>query len=415
MSSTARRAVIIGIDDYSDPDITTLTGACNDAREIHERLTQSGDFKVEDHHFLLNTKASTSNIRQAISDLLWKTEESEFSLLYFSGHGLTDAYGNGFIAPHDMIRNHPLVCGIKMQELRELMLDTKHKQTVLLILDCCYSGIAADGDKAVGSVPGNAIEKCLEPLDQSEYSGSGRLIFTSAGSAERSREVALCQHRLGRQAPHPHGAFSFRILEGLDGQASLKSHDITLGSLIRCVTGSLSGIDRPKLYGSAATSLDTIFLCRASKQAQLERQVAEVRRLLSNEDDLFNLFRAIKSLELILSEAPDLSDAFELRSQIDDRLAPLRASAAEVLLLNMLDLSDGCEETFSRLQDAVCRDNFNFNTITCEATDLRNLILCLFQVAEGKVQPRVLQSNLIAFHSRATRNLLSPPDPSSTV
>jgi hypothetical protein len=403
-----RRAVIIGVDDYGDSSIPNLTGAANDASDMRERLTTSGGFEIANNHFLLNQDASSLRIRQAISDLLWKTAESEFSILYFSGHGLTDAYGNGFIAPQDMVKSDPLVHGIRMQELRELTQAAKNKKTVLLILDCCYSGIAS-GDKAV-DLPGAAVQKCLAPL--SESPGSGRLIFTSAGSDERSREVATCQHRLEKNDPHPHGAFTYRIIEGLDGQASAEGHRVTLGALLKFVDSAFAGDDehKPRLYGSDVNTLDGIFLCLASRQEELDKQVNEVRRLLAHEDDLYALFRAINGLESILRLAPDLDAAFELRDLIDRRLAPLLDPASGYLFDNMLRLSVRCGETVDRLQGAVCREQITFETITAEDLKVRILILSLFRATRGHIPLEVLQNQLVAFQGRSSQGLHPPPD-----
>jgi hypothetical protein len=417
MTTAPRRAVIIGIDDYVDVGINNLTGARNDAKEIHDRLTTAGNFQVEDDHLLLDGSASAQKIRKAISDLLWRTDESELSLLYFSGHGFTDAYGNGFIAPHDMMKSSPLVCGIRMQELRELMLAARNKKTVLLILDCCYSGIASDGDKAVTSASHATIEKCLAPLDDSKFQGTGRLILASSGSDERSREVADCQHRLGKQPPHPHGTFSFQVLEGLDGRASTEGLEITVGSLFKSVTDSFadSNEHQPRLYGSAASSLDSILLCRASRQADLAQRVQEVENLLADENDLFRLFRAIRNLEMVFSDSPGLKEALKARELIDHRLGMLRAPAVKVLLDNMLDLNEGCEATFLRLQTAVCRNNISFDTVAREELMLRNLILSLFLLAAGQTQLKVLQSQLAAAESKPSSKLSPSRDVSQSI
>jgi uncharacterized caspase-like protein len=407
-----RRAVIIGVDEYDDATITNLTGARNDAKEMHNHLTRYGGFTVEDHHFLFNGDATAANIRRAISDLLWKTEEADLSLLYFSGHGLTDSYGNGFIAPYDMVKDHPLVCGIRMQELRELMLAAKHKKTVLLILDCCYSGIAAEGDKAVSDPPSATVEGCLAPLDEQESGGSGRLILTSAGSDERSRELATLRHRLGSQGAHPHGILTFEILEGLDGRASREGGNVTLGSLIEFVNGEFARRteQQPKLYGSALSYLDQIFLATASRQQKLEQRLKEIHNQLFGDDQGYlQLFRAIKGLEAVLGDSPSLEDALKLRSEIDKRLRPLRTDAVTVLLEHTLELSDGCQDTFYQLRDVI-NDRIDYETITQQEAAFRYLILCVFEVTVGLTDLKVLQSQVNAYHVKSL-NKLNPSQP----
>src|SRR5215213_9080681 len=124
-----RRAVIIGVNKYEDEAISELKGAENDASEIYEKLfdKESGGFEISNEHYLIGNRAISDAMRQAISDLLWKTDKTDLSLLYFSGHGFHDDYGNGYIAPWNIRRDEPLVRGIRMQELTELILAAKLK------------------------------------------------------------------------------------------------------------------------------------------------------------------------------------------------------------------------------------------------------------------------------------------------
>ncbi|MGH3204080.1 MAG: caspase family protein [Streptosporangiaceae bacterium] len=406
MAAPARRAVIIGVDNYADPGINDLIGAKNDAEEIYQHLTTFGDFTIEDHHLLMNEKASAQNIRRAISDLLWKTDECELALFYFSGHGLTDAYGNGFIAAYDIDRNCPMVAGIKMQELRDLMLAAKNKKAIVLILDCCYSGIASEGDKAVSVASATAVEACLAPLDDPEHQDTGRFVMTSAGSDERSREKAECIHKLGNRPPHPHGAFTFQILEGLGGRASMKGQ-ITVGSLFECVASSFAVNDqhRPKMYGSGIGSFN-IMLCRASRQAELERQLAGVKTRLSGDSDLYELFDAITDLKKVLEDSPGLEEALEARDLINTRLKPHKGPAVKILLSNTLYLRKGCDETFSRLQNTICRPNFDFDTIAQQDGAFQALILTLFVLAAGSIEREVLKTYLENYEAPAGPNML---------
>ena len=129
-ASVRRRAVIVGINTYSDPDITNLDGAVNDADDIRKHLTTCGGFDVPDKHFLVDERATCLTIRKAISDLLWQTDPSDMVLFYFSGHAFVDSYTNGYLAPHDMLKHEPFVRGIKMDELKRTVLNSINKPTV---------------------------------------------------------------------------------------------------------------------------------------------------------------------------------------------------------------------------------------------------------------------------------------------
>ena len=79
--------------------------------------TNTCNFEVSEGHFLTGSEATCEKIRKAISDVFWRTDQADLALLDFSGHGFVDGYGHGYIAPFDIHKNEPLVCGIKMKEL----------------------------------------------------------------------------------------------------------------------------------------------------------------------------------------------------------------------------------------------------------------------------------------------------------
>jgi hypothetical protein len=405
--SPSKRAVIIGINSYSDNAITPLQGAVNDATELHNRLTTSGGFIVDDEHYLIDGQATTARIRQAVSDLLWKAEELDLALFYFSGHGITDGYGNGFIAPYDMIRGHPLVYGISMLELKDLMLAAKNKQTIILIFDCCYSGIAASGEKAVSDDSEAALDHCLGPV--AETSGSGRIVYTSGGSDERSREASTVKHRYGSDPPHAHGAFTFELIEGLDGRATSQGR-VTLDSLIKFVNSSFAQKmtnPKPRLYSSSATSLDEVILCIPKRQEEVAGRLEQVKRLLSPTESAdstsavnpIDLFRAADFLGKILAESPGLEEALEVRSDIDRQFARLKQEAQLVLFENYFQLIDGCQETFDQLDNAVRR--INFDTFMSLDGGFRIVTLLVFRVAAKQIELNVLQRNLTSYHNRS--------------
>jgi len=399
MTTPSRQAVIIGVDRYEDTSIANLKGAENDADEMYHHLRSFGDFTVDDDHKLVNERATSQNIRQAVSDLLWKTDECELALFYFSGHGLVDSYGNGFIAPHDIDRSCPLVCGIRMQELKDLMTAARNKKAVMMILDCCYSGIASDGDKAVSTSSAAAAEACLAPFTDPKLQDTGRFVLTSSGSDERSREKLEGQHVLGNQPPHPHGAFTFEILEGLDGRASPTGREITVGSLFDFISKSFENNKQhtPRLYGSGIGSLD-IMLCRASRQAELENRVQEVKNLLSDESDLDRLFLAIANLKNILNDSPGLQEALEIRDLISHLLAPRQPSAVQRLTsTELLPLRSSCKEAFLRLQRAICRPVFDFSAVAQQDPQIQMLILSLFYLATEEIDLDIFKTQLVSY------------------
>ena len=405
-----RRAVIVGLNEYDDQNIRNLTGAVNDAREVHDRLTKTGGFEVANHHYLTDDRATAANIRKAVSDLLWKTDPHELALLYFSGHGFTDSYRNGFIAPCDMIKDAPLVHGIRMAELRDLMLKAKYKQSVVMIFDCCYSGIAAEGEKAVSAASAEAIYEGFTFDQPSPSSGCGKIIYTSAGSDERSREDTERRHKFGGEPAHSHGVFTFELIEGLDGGAS-SGDCVTLGSLIRYVDAALMSNRanvKPRQYGSLTNALDSIFICTPKKQQDLGRRIEKIKAMLGATDhktglcDPLQLFDAIDLLETVLSDSPQLDEALTLRSLLDDRLKSYKACVNALLVKHYMRLAKISEEICDRLLSAT-HDAIDYDFVTRGDCDFRTVVLVLFKVAAGRGEIRLVESALTVYDgNRAT-------------
>lgn len=139
-----RKAIIVGINRYKDAKIQPLKGAENDARDIYQRLTDPniGNFEVSEDHYLTGESATSERIRGAISEIFWGGGTFDIALFYYSGYAFTDEHGIGYIAPYDMLTDEPYANGINMEELKTYISVSKGIFHVVLILDCCYSGIS---------------------------------------------------------------------------------------------------------------------------------------------------------------------------------------------------------------------------------------------------------------------------------
>lgn len=237
-----RRAVVIGINAYHDDAVRpSLSGAENDAREVFARLKKFGDFNIErEKHLLIGEQATSEKIRRAISNLFWKKDPCDISVLYFSGHGFLDDYGNGYIAPWDHIYDDPFVCGIRMQELREYFLADNNKAEALLILDCCHSGVTAEIKKgAPAEMPGRFYDSLTG--NQPKPLGTGKFILASSGASEKSREmkrahkIRILDKKLEELdfddlEEHDHGVMTYFLLEGMNGEAA-DGDEVRIGNL----------------------------------------------------------------------------------------------------------------------------------------------------------------------------------------
>jgi hypothetical protein len=233
MRKSRRFAVVVGVNKYQESDeIPILAGAENDAEELRRRLTTNNNFEVLDRHFLLGEHATRTAILKAFSDILHNEIDAELVMFYFSGHGVLDEKEEGYIAPYDIYPKDPFVSGIRMGDLKYLIERSDNKANVAIILDCCYAGIVTKDTKKL-QLPNenmknlvNTVDTQLQKLaqtplpDDAKPRGAKFILASSEGDAV-SREKNDCTHTedIGKP-PHPHGAFSFHLLEGLAGAAA---------------------------------------------------------------------------------------------------------------------------------------------------------------------------------------------------
>ena len=146
-----RRAIVIGISNYESNQIPHIPGAKNDAKKIYDILVRNGNFVVSDKHCLLGSSATRKNVFKALSDIFRKDNESDLVVVYFSGHGVIDIYGEGYLAPYDMDLDDPIISGIHLRDFKNIfenmLQDSKNKSNVIIFLDCLYSGVATRSTK----------------------------------------------------------------------------------------------------------------------------------------------------------------------------------------------------------------------------------------------------------------------------
>lgn len=138
-SSTKHRytALLIAVEEYQDPAITSLSEPIKDATKLKTVLTARYGFEEQDIMFLKNPTFEDLNV--AFEDLTKKVEPSDYLLIFYAGHGYFDEKTNiGYWLPADAaeknrarwFRNSALVESIGA-------INSKH---TLLIADACFSG-----------------------------------------------------------------------------------------------------------------------------------------------------------------------------------------------------------------------------------------------------------------------------------
>lgn len=402
-----KKGVIIGINKYHDDRFRELKGAEADAEEIHARLVQNGGFDIPTEDRLIGPDATARGIRERISDLLWRTDKADIALVYFSGHGVADEYGNGYLAPWDMQYDRPFVNGIRLQELKDLMKSAVNKDSVVFIFDSCYSGIAADGKAGGAEAPALddmfAIEENLE--------GKGRIVLASSGPDEKSRERADCIHQMAAGEPHTHGYFTYQLLEGLDGRAATSAdQEVSLKALHEYVERELRKETRKQTLtfaGYGIQNSDQIFLSTASKHALIKDQLTAVEAALE-EGSSEQHWYAIYQLKKIVSDAPNLGEARALAQRVDERLDDERQTATSGLGGLRISLL-GYPRTLARLDRLVLHGHFEQLCGETERTLGLLHVLWKLSLAGGNEEDFV--SMVSANETRLNKKQRSVPEP----
>jgi Caspase domain len=223
----AKRALIVGIDEYDT--CVSLNAAVSDATEMAEVLQRNGDRSLNFECRLL-TSTGPERVTRANLRRNWRELFDSFGgdvLFYFSGHGTPTDVG-GFLATQEWTEDDP---GLPMQELVD-MANNSSAETVLLILDCCFSGSA--GNPAVLNSGG---------LENKAILREGVTILTASRPTQLSYEI------------DGHGVFTNLILGALRGGAANVRGQISAASTYAYAEAALGAWDQRPLYKSHAGHL----------------------------------------------------------------------------------------------------------------------------------------------------------------
>ena len=201
-------ALLIGISLYQSPQIPPLQFAHEDAQlfEKHLRSPRGGSLPPENITLLVNEQATTAAIRLAFDSFL-KAEAGpdDTVLVFFASHGTVDPETReGYIVTYDSDPQDLSSTGLPMADLQELVREELSTvKRAQIYVDVCHAG-------KVGAIESkkNRINSVIERLGEADGEILGMM-------ASRPREVSY----EGRQFGGGHGAFSYFLLNALNGAA----------------------------------------------------------------------------------------------------------------------------------------------------------------------------------------------------
>jgi hypothetical protein len=197
--ASARSALIIGGDDYSDPGLRRLRAPASDARALARVLEDPaiGGFDVRT---LLNEPAHLVSL--AVEEFFADRLADDLLLVHFSCHGVKDEDGELYFAMANTVLRRLAATAVPADFVNRRMNRSRSRRVVLL-LDCCYAGAFERGMTArAGSEVG--IE--------SQFGGRGRAVITASSAMEYAFEGDVLADA-SEVAP---SVFTSALVEGLE-------------------------------------------------------------------------------------------------------------------------------------------------------------------------------------------------------
>lgn len=176
-----RRALLIGVADYSDTSFTSLESSLADVKQLYQVLKNPhiGDFDSVN----VVCDPSRHEMMRRIEEFCASAVPDEMAVLYISGHGsrLVETTGEFFFIASDSESDDIESSGVPATFVNQQIAGSVAAQKVCIV-DCCYSGGLVTGFTSTAKSKG-------EP----ELSASGVWIMSSSGA----REVSYGGHNTG--------------------------------------------------------------------------------------------------------------------------------------------------------------------------------------------------------------------------
>lgn len=244
-------ALLVGISNFKDALIRNLRYAHQDAL-LFERFLRSprgGSLGEDDITVLINEAATTSAVKAAFQTMLRKATAKDTVIVLLATHGtvIETAAGKSrgaYIVTHDSDPEDLASTALPMSAVQNFLREDLSKAArVLAFVDACRAG-------TIGTIPDKIKLKINAQLDSLTQSEAQLFLFTASRPGEVSYE--------GRQYGGGHGAFSFFVLEGLNGAADFDQDGaVTIGEMSVYVSQRVAEATIDKQHPREGGTLDT--------------------------------------------------------------------------------------------------------------------------------------------------------------
>lgn len=226
-SASKRYAIVIGVDQYADTQITTLGGAGNDAKALHKALIQYAGFPSEQVTLLASDQPAErqptrGNILRRLSNLAAVIPPDGLLLLSFAGHGI-ERGGQAFLLPSDSQVSNDVdlleQTAINVSQIKDRIKKIGVNQ-VLLILDACRND-------PVGRANAD------NPLTAAYTRGFNFDVRNREVQAFATLYATEVGHRAYEYKEKKQGYFTWILVEALRGGAANERGEVTLQGLVK--------------------------------------------------------------------------------------------------------------------------------------------------------------------------------------
>lgn len=219
-----RFALIIGVNDYQNADVTDLEGAANDARDLELALTRHAGFPRENVTTLISDRTANqwveslptkANILERLSNILDTAKfrgSDSLVLVAFSGHGMVrtrQQQKEAFLLPMDGFINRLESTAIRLSDIRDEV-ERSGVEQVMVIIDACRSN--PEAGKGANDNP--LTEAFTVGIDFQRRNDGIKAFVTlfATGLNQRAYEYY--------EGSRKRGYFTAALVEGLSGEAA---------------------------------------------------------------------------------------------------------------------------------------------------------------------------------------------------
>ena len=248
-----RYAILIASSQFEDQNLQTLQCPENDVDGL-DKILKSKDYGNFSSTLLLKN-IPNHKVQREIERVIQNADKDDLILIYYSGHGKQDHARKLHLAT----TNTDVMClkstSISINFIKDL-LDDSRTTKIILILDCCYSGLAGEAF-ARGGID---IEEEMQSLSEV----TGTYIITASGGTQAAFE----------KPEDGYGVFTKHAIEGITSwEAANTEGNVTMDSLYSYIHKEMErdGIQRPMKWALNVKG-ELVVASRNKSKSALESQ-----------------------------------------------------------------------------------------------------------------------------------------------